>query len=50
MVVQYILMRLIMGLCKETVRLPGMWMEKRWCKQEGLDLAGSREAAEAAEK
>ena len=26
----YILMRLIMDLCEETVQIPGMWVVKRW--------------------
>ena len=27
---QYIAMRQILDLCKETVQIPGMWVVKRW--------------------
>ena len=27
---QYIVTRPIMDLCKETVRMPGVWVAKRW--------------------
>ena len=45
---QYIATRSIMGLCEETVRMPGAWIAKRWWEHEGLDLAGARAAAVAA--
>ena len=44
-VVQYIVTRQILDLCEETVRMPGMWVGKRWWEQEGLDLAGAMAAA-----
>ena len=45
-VVQYIVMRPILDLWEETVRMLGKWVEKRWWEQEGLDMAGARAAAE----
>ena len=41
-VAQYITTRPIMDLCKKTVQRPGIWVAQRWCKQEGIDLAGAR--------
>ena len=29
-VVYYIVMRLIMDLCKKTIRRPGAWVDRRW--------------------
>ena len=49
-VVQYIEMRPILDLCKETVRMQGTCVVKRWWDKEGLDLVGARAAVEAAEE
>ena len=48
-VAHYITTRPIMDLYEETVQRYGTWVARRWWKQEGLDLAGAREAAAAAE-
>ena len=45
-VAQYISTQPIMNLCKETVRMPGMWVAKMWWDQEGLDLVGARTISE----
>ena len=50
MAAQYITMRLILDLCKNTVRRPGAWFDRRWWEQEGIELTGARKrAAEAAD-
>ena len=41
MAVQYIAMRQIMDLCKETVQILRMWVVKRLWEKEVLDLVGS---------
>ena len=41
-VAQYILMRPILDLCKETAQIIGTWVLKRWWEQEGLYMAGLR--------
>ena len=47
---QYITMRLILDLCKETVQILGIWFVKRWWEKEVLDLVGAREATAASEE
>ena len=42
---QYIVTRMIIELCKETVRIPREFIYKRCREQEGLDLAGARKVA-----
>ena len=44
-VAQYIVTQPILYLFKETVRISGVWVMKRWWDQEGMELAGAREAA-----
>ena len=46
-VAQFIATRLIMDLCLAAARRPGARVSKRWWEQEGLDLEGIWEAAEA---
>ena len=48
-VVQYIVTHKILDLYKETVQIPGTWLEKRWWEHEELDLVGVW-VAEAAEE
>ena len=47
-VTQYIATRLILDLCKKTVRRTGAWVDQRCWEQEGIDLAGVRARAVAA--
>ena len=42
---QYIVTRMILELCKETVHIPRECIYKRCREQEGLDLAGARKVA-----
>ena len=37
--------RPILDLCKRMVRRLGGWVSRRWCEQEGIDLACAREWA-----
>ena len=39
-VMHYIVMRLIMDLCKKTVWSLGSWVAQRWWEQEGIYLVG----------
>ena len=47
MVVQNIVAKLILDLLEKMVRRPWAWVARRWWDQEGLELAGTREVAEA---
>ena len=47
---QYIAMRHILDLCKETVQIPGMWVVKRWWEKELLYLVGAWEVMAASEE
>ena len=49
MVAQYIAMPLILYLCKRSVRRPGAWVYLKWWEQEGINPAGVRKRAAAAE-
>ena len=44
-VTQYIATQPILDLCEEMVWSMGTWVAKMWWDQEGLELAGAREAA-----
>ena len=46
---QFVATRPIMDLCLAAARRPGARVSEWWRKQEGLDLKGIREAAQAAE-
>ena len=48
-VAQFIAIRPIMDLCLAAVWCPGAWVLKRWWEQEGLDIKGIQEAAQAEE-
>ena len=47
-VAQYILMRPILDLCKQSVRRTGAWVSWSWWEQDSIDLGGSREIVSAA--
>ena len=47
---QYIVMRQILDLCEETVRIKGVWAVKRWRNKKIVDLLGSWEATAASEE
>ena len=47
-VAHYIVTRTTLDLCEEAVPRSCMQVSKQWWEQEGLDLVGAREAAEAA--
>ena len=49
MFAQYIAMRSLLDLCEGSERAPGARVGMQWWEQEGVDLAGSREAAAEAE-
>ena len=48
--VQYIAMRQIMDLCKETVHILRMWVVKMWWEKEVLDLVGAWKVTDASEE
>ena len=50
MAAQYIVMRPILELCKETVHIPGMQVFKRWWEKEVLDLVRECEETETPEE
>ena len=45
-VAQYIKALLILDLCEEALRRPGMCVSKRWWEQEGLDLERAQSVSE----
>ena len=47
---QYIVMRPILDLCKETLHITRMWVVKRWWEKEIMDLVGAWEVTEASEE
>ena len=49
-VAQCIATRSIMDLCEAEERKQGEWVGMRWWEQAGIDLAGTRETAEAVEE
>ena len=50
MIKQYIATRSLLDLCEGSERAPGARFGMRWWEQEGLDLAGAREAEVAVEE
>ena len=50
MVEQYIATRSLLDLCEGSERAPGAGVGMRWWEQEGIDLAGAREAEVAVEE
>ena len=47
---QYIAMRLIVDLCKETMQIPGIMVVKSWWEQEVMDLVVAWESTAASEE
>ena len=47
---QYIEIRQILDLCKETVQIQGMWVVKKWWEKEVLDLVRECEETETPEE
>ena len=45
---QYIATLFLLHLCEGTERAPGAWVGMRWWEQAEINLAGAREATEAA--
>ena len=44
-VAHYIATRLIMDLCEQSARRPGVWVSRRWWEQDVLGLEGGKEKA-----
>ena len=47
-VAQFIATQMLLYLCEETERTPGVWVGMRWWEQAGLDMTGARDTAEEA--
>ena len=47
---EYIVMQPVLDLCKEMVRITGMWVVKRWWEKEVLHLVGAWEVTAASEE
>ena len=47
---RYIAKQPILYIFKETVRMPGTWLDKRWWEKEGLELVGLKAVAASEER
>ena len=47
---KYIAMRPNLDLCEKMVQITGMWVVKRWCEKEVLELVGVWEVTVASEE